>query len=39
MGWVVDIVCGIDPQTGYFVGTKSVFNKETPKICVTVSDR
>ena len=32
------IVCGIDPSTGYFfVGTKSVFNKETPKICVTES--
>ena len=27
------IVCGIDPITGYFfVGTKSVFNKTTPKI-------
>ena len=32
------IVCGIDPLTGYFfVGTKSVFNKVTPKICVTES--
>ena len=27
------IVCGKDPQTGeFFVGTKSVFNKTTPKI-------
>ena len=32
------IICGIDPQTGYFfVGTKSVFNKVAPKICVTES--
>ena len=32
------IVCGIDPLTGYFfVGTKSVFNKVAPKICVTES--
>ena len=32
------IVCGIDPSTGYFfVGTKSVFNKVAPKICVTES--
>ena len=32
------IVCGIDPMTGYFfVGTKSVFNKVSPKICVTES--
>ena len=32
------IVCGTDPMTGYFfVGTKSVFNKVTPKICVTES--
>ena len=32
------IICGIDPSTGYFfVGTKSVFNKVTPKICVTES--
>ena len=32
------IVCGIDPLTGYFfVGTKSVFNKVSPKICVTES--
>ena len=28
------IVCGTDPVTGrFFVGTKSVFNKITPKIC------
>ena len=27
------VVCGKDPQTGeFFVGTKSVFNKTTPKI-------
>ena len=33
------IVCGIDPLTGYFfVGTKSVFNKVAPKICVTESE-
>ena len=32
------IVCGTDPMTGYFfVGTKSVFNKVSPKICVTES--
>ncbi len=32
------IICGIDPGTGYFfVGTKSVFNKVAPKICVTES--
>ena len=32
------IVCGQDPLTGYFfVGTKSVFNKVTPKVCVTES--
>ena len=32
------IVCGQDPLTGYFfVGTKSVFNKKTPKVCVTES--
>ena len=30
------IVCGTDPITGYFfVGTKSVFNKTTPKIMYT----
>ena len=28
------IICGKEPQTGFFfVGTKSVFNKTTPKIC------
>lgn len=28
------IICGTDPVTGkFFVGTKSVFNKVTPKIC------
>lgn len=28
------IVCGTDPVTGrFFVGTKSVFNKVTPKVC------
>ena len=27
------VICGKDPQTGqFFVGTKSVFNKTTPKI-------
>tara|TARA_Y100001968_G_scaffold84683_1_gene75815 strand:- start:1299 stop:2498 length:1200 start_codon:yes stop_codon:yes gene_type:complete len=30
------IVCGIDPRTGmFFVGNKSVFNKTTPKICIS----
>tara|TARA_B100000902_G_scaffold200838_1_gene191387 strand:- start:561 stop:1760 length:1200 start_codon:yes stop_codon:yes gene_type:complete len=30
------IICGTDPQTGeFFVGTKSVFNKTSPKICYT----
>lgn len=30
------IVCGIDPLSGvFFVGTKSVFNKVTPKVCFT----
>ena len=33
------IVCGIEPHTGYFfVGTKSVFNKVTPKVCFVASD-
>ena len=33
------IVCGIEPHTGYFfVGTKSVFNKVTPKVCFVESD-
>ena len=28
------IICGTDPVTGrFFVGTKSVFNKVTPKVC------
>ena len=29
------IICGTDPQRGeFFVGTKSVFNKTEPKICL-----
>ena len=33
------IVCGIDPEDGqFFVGTKSVFNTQDPKICKTQSD-
>ena len=33
------VVCGIDPEDGrFFVGTKSVFNKQEPKICKTVED-
>lgn len=33
------IVCGHDPEDGkFFVGTKSVFNKKTPKICKSDSD-
>ena len=33
---VQSIVCGIDPMTGYFfVGNKSVFNKELLKVCIT----
>jgi hypothetical protein len=33
------VVCGIDPMTGgFFVGTKSVFNKKDPKICYTEGD-
>jgi len=33
------VVCGVDPMTGgFFVGTKSVFNKKDPKICYTDSD-
>ena len=28
------IICGVNPDNGrFFVGTKSVFNKENPKIC------
>lgn len=30
------IICGIDPEDGkFFVGTKSVFNKDNPKLCKT----
>ena len=33
------IVWGTDPENGkFFVGTKSVFNKRTPKINYTVQD-
>lgn len=33
------VVCGVDPMTGgFFVGTKSVFNKKDPKICYTEED-
>lgn len=33
------IICGIDPSNGkFFVGTKSVFNKVTPKICYSEQD-
>ena len=33
------IVCGTDPEDGeFFVGTKSVFNKNDPKICKTEQD-
>ena len=33
------IVCGQHPTTGkFFVGTKAVFNKGTPKICRSNSD-
>lgn len=33
------VVCGIDPLSGgFFVGTKSVFNKKDPKICYTEED-
>ncbi len=33
------VVCGMDPMTGgFFVGTKSVFNKKDPKICYTEGD-
>ena len=33
------IVCGIDPCSGvFFVGTKSVFNKVTPKVCASNYD-
>jgi len=33
------VVCGIDPLSGgFFVGTKSVFNKKDPKVCYTEDD-
>ena len=33
------VIAGIDPVDGkFFVGTKSVFNKQNPKICKTSSD-
>lgn len=33
------IVCGIDPEDNkFFVGTKSVFNKTTPKVCKSLND-
>jgi hypothetical protein len=33
------IICGHDPEDGkFFVGTKSVFNKVTPKICKSIDD-
>ncbi|NDB57054.1 hypothetical protein EB001_01190 [bacterium] len=33
------VVCGVHPITGgFFVGTKSVFNKKDPKICFTPGD-
>ena len=33
------VICGIDPQKNdFFVGTKSVFNKVSPKICYSESD-
>ena len=33
------VICGIDPQKGdFFVGTKSVFNKVSPKICYSEED-
>ena len=33
------VICGIDPQKGdFFVGTKSVFNKVSPKICYSEQD-
>jgi len=33
------VVCGTDPADGqFFVGTKSVFNKNDPKICKTEQD-
>ena len=33
------VVCGIDPASGkFFVGNKSVFNKEEPKMCFSDAD-
>lgn len=33
------VICGMDPLANiFFVGTKSVFNKDTPKICYSESD-
>ena len=33
------VVCGMDPLANiFFVGTKSVFNKDTPKICYSEED-
>jgi len=33
------IICGVDPETGYFfVGTKSVFAKTEPKVCYADED-
>lgn len=33
------IICGTDPVTGkFFAGTKSVFNKVTPKVCYDATD-
>tara|TARA_B100000131_G_C18099677_1_gene605464 strand:- start:840 stop:2033 length:1194 start_codon:yes stop_codon:yes gene_type:complete len=33
------IICGTDPESGvFFVGTKSVFNKNNPKICYCHED-
>ena len=33
------VVCGVDPASGaFFVGNKSVFNKDDPKLCFTDAD-
>ena len=33
------VICGMDPLANiFFVGTKSVFNKDTPKICYSEED-
>jgi len=33
------VICGMDPLANiFFVGTKSVFNKDTPKICYSEDD-